>query len=170
MRAHTRSDALQRAVRSRWVIASYCLYPSGISFLANGLLDHTVPPLTIRNTRGGSHLQTGSYFRANHSVHSCVSPRPRPGEIFPAPPSLSVFNAPTATYFWPNFAASSQMKHDPVLYAKYHDMSSSSGSSDTDDSEYGPTEDQHGEFPPSPRYTNPSRTRTSTRESSLETP
>ncbi|KAJ7904503.1 hypothetical protein B0H14DRAFT_2328194, partial [Mycena olivaceomarginata] len=83
----------------------------------------------------------------------------RPGERFPAPPSLSVFNAPTATYFWPNFAASSQMKHDPVLYAKYHDMSSSSGSSDTDDSEYGPTENQHGEFPPSPRPRKSSLTR-----------
>lgn len=46
--------------------------------------------------------------------------------VFPAPPSLSVFNAPTATYAWPNLQASSQMKRNPVLYVDYKDFSSSS--------------------------------------------
>ncbi|KAF8195907.1 hypothetical protein K438DRAFT_1826720 [Mycena galopus ATCC 62051] len=113
----------------------------------------------------------------HHSEYTSYSlPRPRAGERFPAPASLSVFNAATATYFWPNFAASSQMKHEPVLYATYHDMSSSS-SSDSEDEES--TEHQRGASPSSSRYHEgytPTNTfhawdeRTHTRESSVELP
>ncbi|TFK55693.1 hypothetical protein OE88DRAFT_649357 [Heliocybe sulcata] len=34
--------------------------------------------------------------------------------------SLSVFNAPTATYMWPTFKAASQMGERPVIYVHYH--------------------------------------------------
>ncbi|KAJ6485008.1 hypothetical protein C8R47DRAFT_543191 [Mycena vitilis] len=84
----------------------------------------------------------GSFDQAAHS-----SSRARPEETFPAPPSLSVYDAPTATYYWPNLAASSQMRNGPVLYATYHDMSSSY-SSDSDDSQSG-SEDRS---PPHSRY------------------
>ncbi|KAJ7276383.1 hypothetical protein B0H12DRAFT_18375 [Mycena haematopus] len=87
---------------------------------------------------------------SRHSEYSCSSP-PRP-KRFPASPSLSVFNTPTATYFWPNFAASSQMKHAPVLYATYHEMTSSA-SSDSEDSDSDSTVYQRGMSPASSRYT-----------------
>ncbi|KAJ7700079.1 hypothetical protein B0H17DRAFT_277884 [Mycena rosella] len=73
----------------------------------------------------------------------CSTPSaPRPAERFPPPPTLSVFNAPTATFLWPNFQASSQMKHGPILYARYHDMPSPSSCSDSEDSQLE-SEDLH---------------------------
>ncbi|KAF7352799.1 Zinc finger protein GLIS2 [Mycena venus] len=96
---------------------------------------------------------TASSHASHHSEYysSCSETKP---ERFPAPPSFSVFNTPSATYFWPNFAASSQMKHDPVLYARYHNMSSSSSSSSSDpeDDDYGSTDDRRGVSPRSSRY------------------
>ncbi|KAJ6613460.1 hypothetical protein B0H10DRAFT_232270 [Mycena sp. CBHHK59/15] len=79
-----------------------------------------------------------------------------PSDRFPARPSLSIFNAPTATYMWPNFQASSQMKYGPILYAthaKYMDASTSSGS-DSEDSQLG-TKDSRGVSPPSSSYRAP---------------
>ncbi|KAJ7433832.1 hypothetical protein B0H11DRAFT_748844 [Mycena galericulata] len=79
-----------------------------------------------------SHGQTPAYSSTSRATGD---------HRFPAPPSLSVFNAPTATYLWPHFQASSQMKHGPVLYAipysDRHMPSSYCSDSDSEDSELG---------------------------------
>ncbi|KAJ7095372.1 hypothetical protein B0H15DRAFT_109634 [Mycena belliarum] len=77
------------------------------------------------------------YYPKNSRHSSPATPRPRQTERFPAPPTLSVFNAPTATFLWPNFQASSQMKNGPILYASYYDRPSSPSSSDSGDSQSG---------------------------------
>ncbi|KAJ7129691.1 hypothetical protein C8R44DRAFT_777410 [Mycena epipterygia] len=103
-----------------------------------------------RAVRSASSKRThGSFTQEPYHVESSSrSSTPRSIERFPAPPSLSVFNAPTATFFWPNFRASSQMKHGPVLYARYHDMSSASSSSDSEDSQFGSEDIRRVSSPP----------------------
>ncbi|KAJ6599079.1 hypothetical protein DFH09DRAFT_1356209, partial [Mycena vulgaris] len=86
---------------------------------------------------GGSNISSQPPAFEPMVLSSTPTTLARPAERFPAPPTLSVFNAPTATFLWPNFQASSQMKHGPILYAKYHDKSSSSSSSDSEDSQLG---------------------------------
>ncbi|KAJ7771348.1 hypothetical protein DFH07DRAFT_226675 [Mycena maculata] len=127
-RAHARADALHRAVQS-----------------ASGKRTHDKEVTQI-------------YHADSSSTSSPSRPRARPDDRFPAPPSLSVFNAPTATYMWPHFQASSQMKHSPVLYAIPHSdrrMSPSSGSdSEPEDSEFG-SYSLHRVLPPSSRFRQP---------------
>ncbi|KAJ7682814.1 hypothetical protein DFH06DRAFT_306000 [Mycena polygramma] len=104
-------------------------------------------PMTRAHARADARATTSDRTHGPFSQAAHSSSRARPEERFPAPPSLSVYDAPTATYYWPNLAASSQMKNGPVLYAAYHDMSSSY-SSDSDDSQSG-SEDRS---PPPSRY------------------
>ncbi|KAJ7498936.1 hypothetical protein FB451DRAFT_1203533 [Mycena latifolia] len=92
-------------------------------------LHRAVKSASSKRTQGPSYYVESSRYSTPAT--------PRPTERFPAPPTLSVFNAPTATFLWPNFQASSQMKHGPILYARYHDMPSSSSSSESEDSQLG---------------------------------
>ncbi|KAJ7180072.1 hypothetical protein C8R43DRAFT_386254 [Mycena crocata] len=85
--------------------------------------------------------QTSPSHIPHHGQHphtsSWTPPRASSAERFLAPPTLSVFNAPTATYMWPNFQASSQMRHGPILYARYHEGSPSSSESEDSHSDSG---------------------------------
>ena len=98
--------------------------------------DHRLPPPQCWNITERSPLQEPSTrYMCFFSLFKCSRPtwctsssflpeersrnearQPRPSY----PLSLSVFNAPTATYMWPTFQAASQMKHPPVIYVNYN--------------------------------------------------
>ncbi|KAJ7179144.1 hypothetical protein C8R46DRAFT_626695 [Mycena filopes] len=92
---------------------------------------------TISST--STHRPSGRVEHSHQVDSSSYSAsRPRAQERLSSAPSLSVFNAPTATFYWHNLVASSQMRHDPVLYATYHNRPSLSADlvsdSDSEDS------------------------------------
>ncbi|EGN93052.1 hypothetical protein SERLA73DRAFT_190204 [Serpula lacrymans var. lacrymans S7.3] len=119
--AKARAEVLERTLKSSRRNKDASLYlPSEMCASTQGgasTLPKSWKPGDPSNARTIPHDRIHSP-QPNHNEPLRHGDNHRPGSSYP--PSLSVFNSPTATYMWPSFQAASQMSHRPLIYVNYN--------------------------------------------------